>query len=170
MKKILVVAMMTLVGATMFTGCAAGDTTEQTATPTPGAEASVQKEPLQDMLAKMIEAGAVRMPLEVDDTLATEHYKVDLENVEEYAIAQTGISPGPGLVVMVKAKEGQVEAAKANMEALLDAQIGNAFYPEEKEIAENAEIIVDGDYVALFLIHDDFREATMAIFEGREVE
>lgn len=168
MKKFMAIIMLAVVSTTAFVGCTSGEGTTEMATPAP--ESTVQKEPLKDLLAKMIEAGSVRMPMEADDTLATENYKIDLANVEEYAIAQTGISPGPGLVVMVKAKPGQVEAAKANIDALLEAQIGNAFYPNEKEAAEKAEVIVEGDYVALFIVNDEVKDVTMQLFKDSKAE
>ena len=161
MKKLVAALMILVASTTALVGCGAEKTNTEVKSNT---EAAVEKAPLEELLNQMVEAGAVRMPMPVDETLAQEAYHIDLEVVEEYAIAQTGISPGPGLIVMVKAKEGQLDQAKANMEALLEAQVGNAFYPAEQEAAEKAEIIVEGNYVALFILNDEVKESTVKMF------
>ena len=125
----------------------------------------VEKAPLNELLDDMIAQNLVRMPKPIDETLAEEAYHIDPNVVEEYAIAETDISPGPGLIVMVKAKEGKVEEAKANMEALLQDRIGNAFYPQELEAAENADVVVDGNYVGLFILNDEVKDTAMKMFE-----
>ena len=161
MKKLVAAMMILVASTTALVGCGTEKTNTEVNSNT---EAAVEKAPLEELLNQMVEGGAVRMPMPVDETLAQEAYHIDLEVVEEYAIAQTGISPGPGLIVMVKAKEGQLDQAKANMEALLEAQVGNAFYPAEQEAAEKAEIIVEGNYVALFILNDEVKESTVAMF------
>ena len=125
----------------------------------------VEKVPLQDLVDEMVAQNIVRMPMPIDDTLAQESYHIDLNTVDEYAIAETGISPGPGLAVIAKAKEGQLEQVIANMEALLQDRIGNAFYPAEEEAAKQAEIIVDGNYVALFILHDEVKDTAITMFK-----
>lgn len=161
MKKLVAAMMILVASTTALVGCGTEKTNTEVNSNT---EAAVEKAPLEELLNQMVEGGAVRMPMPVDETLAQEAYHIDLEVVEEYAIAQTGISPGPGLIVMVKAKEGQLDQAKANMEALLEAQVGNAFYPAEQEAAEKAEIMVDGNYVALFILNDEVKESTVKMF------
>ena len=161
MKKLVAAMMILVASTTALVGCGAQKTNTEVNSNT---ETAVEKAPLDELLNQMVEGGAVRMPMPVDETLAQEAYHIDLEVVEEYAIAQTGISPGPGLIVMVKAKEGQFDQAKANMEALLEAQVGNAFYPAEQEAVKKAEIIVDGNYVALFILNDEVKESTVKMF------
>ena len=51
------------------------------------------------------------------------------------------------------------------MEALLQDRIGNAFYPQELEAAENAEVVVDGNYVGLFILNDEVKDTAMKMFE-----
>lgn len=160
MKKLAIIGMIALASMATLVGC--GDNQTQVES---GNEVVVVKAPLDTLLNEMVEAGAVRMPMPVDETLAKDAYKIDPEIVEEYAIAETGISPGPGLIVMVKAKEGQVDAVKANMEQLLEEKIGNAFYPQEQEAAEAAEVIVDGNYVALFILNDEVKDSTITMFK-----
>lgn len=162
MKKFVAILTLLVASTTAFVGCAGGEQTKvESGT---NQETAADKAPLEDLLNEMIEAGTVRMPMPVDETLAKEAYYIDTEVLEEYAIAETGISPGPGLIVMVKAKDGQLDAAKANMEKLLEAKIGNAFYPDEKEAAEKAEIMVDGNYVALFILNDEVQETAVTLF------
>ena len=163
MKKLIAAMMILVASTTALVGCGTEKTNTEVNSNT---EAAVEKAPLEELLNQMVEGGAVRMPMPVDETLAQESYHIDLEVVEEYAIAQTGISPGPGLIVMVKAKEGQLEQAKANMEALKQDQIGNAFYPAEQEAAENAKIIVDGNYVGLFILNSEVEQTAIDMFQN----
>ncbi len=101
MKKILVSLLVAaMVGATL-TGCGSkpeggnGSSVEQTS--------SVSA---KDVVDKMTEEGYVRMPMEIDETQAKEMYHINMDDVENYGIAETGISPGPGLIVVVE--EGYV--------------------------------------------------------------
>lgn len=160
MKKFTAVLMIALASTTAFVGCSGNNNSQVESSQ------AVEKEPLADLLQKMIDENLVRMPMEVDETLAQEAYHIDLNVVDEYAIAQTGITPGPGLIVMVKAKDGQLEQAKANMEALKQDQIGNAFYPAEQEAAENAKIIVDGNYVGLFILNSEVEQTAIDMFQN----
>ena len=41
------------------------------------------------------------------------------------------------------------------MEKVLEDKVGQAFYPEEQEVAENATIEVDGNFVSLFLLNSE---------------
>lgn len=159
MKKFAAVCMIALASTMTFVGCGGNDTQVETTQ-------TVEKAPLQDLLNEMIAQNIVVMPMEVDETLAQEAYHIDLNVVDEYAITQTGRTPGPGLIVMVKAKDGQLEQAKANMEALKQDQVGNAFYPAEREAAENAKIIVDGNYVALFILNSEVEPTAIEMFNN----
>lgn len=162
MKKFAAIMMLLLASTTAFVGC----TNNQAPNNNESEQVVVvEKAPLNELLDEMIAQNLVRMPKPIDETLAEEAYHIDPNVVEEYAIAETDISPGPGLIVMVKAKEGKVEEAKANMEALLQDRIGNAFYPQELEAAENAEVVVDGNYVGLFILNDEVKDTAMKMFE-----
>ena len=57
--------------------------------------------------------------------------------------------------MIVKAKDGKVENVKNSMEKVLEDKVGQAFYPEEQEVAENATIEVDGNFVSLFLLNSE---------------
>lgn len=153
MKKILVSALIAVMLGATLTGCGNKNTgnssnieegTEQTS--------SVSA---KEVVAKLNEEGYVRMPAEVDDTMAKEIYHLNLDDIEDYGILETQISPGPGLIIVAKAKEGKVDAVKASVEEVLQDKIGNAFYPEEKEIAENAEVKVNGNLVSLFVLNSE---------------
>lgn len=159
MKKFAAIMMIAVASTMALVGCSGEQTKIESSS------AQVEKAPLKDLLNEMMEEKIVRMPMEVDETLAQEAYFIDLDTVDEYAITETGVSPGPGLIVMAKAKEGQVEKVKENMQALLDAKAGNAFYPEEREAMEQAEIIVEGNYVALFILNDEVEETAITMFQ-----
>ena len=85
--------------------------------------------------------------------------------MEDYGILETGISPGPGFIMVVKAKEGKVDEVKASVEEVLQDKIGSAFYPEEQEVSESAEVKVDGDLVSLFILNSVVSEDAKAKYE-----
>lgn len=152
MKKILVSLLVAvMVGATL-TGCGSkpegnGSTVEQ--------NSSVSA---KDVVDKMVEEGYVRGPMIADDDMAKDMYHINLDDVENYGIAETQISPGPGLMVVVKAKDGKVDAVKEAVEKIKEDKVGSAWYPDEKEVAEKATVEVNGNFVSLFLLHDEVAE------------
>lgn len=153
MKKILVSTLIAvMVGATL-TGCG-NKSTGNSSTIEEGAE-QTSSVSAKEVVEALKEEGYVRMPAEVDDTMAKEIYHLNLDDIEDYGILETQISPGPGLIIVVKAKDGKVDAVKASVEEVLQDKIGNAFYPEEKEIAENAEVKVEGNLVSLFILNSE---------------
>lgn len=153
MKKILVSMLIAvMVGATL-TGCGNKNSGNDSATEQ-GAQQNSSIS-AKEVVEKLNEEGYVRMPGEIDDNMAKDIYHLNLDDVEDYGILETQISPGPGLIVVVKAKDGKVDAVKASVEEILQDKIGNAFYPEEKEVAENAEVRVDGNLVSLFILNSE---------------
>ena len=156
MKKILVSFLVAaMVGATL-TGCGSkseggnGASVEQTS--------SVSAKDVVDKLKEYIP-----MPMEPTEEEAKDIYHLNLEGVESYGIALTGRSPGVGFAMVVKAKEGKVDAVKASVDKVLEDRVGAAFYPDEKEVAEKAKVEVDGNFVSLLIFNDDVvDEATQA--------
>lgn len=147
MKKVLVSLLVAaMVGATL-TGCGSkaqgnGAQVEQ------GSSVSAA-----DVVAQLKEY--IPMPMDVTEEEAKDVYHLNLDDVESYGIAITGRSPGVGFAMVVKAKEGKVDAVKASVDQVLADRVGAAFYPDEKEIAEKAKVEVDGNYVSLLIFNDD---------------
>ena len=67
--------------------------------------------------------------------------------------------------MVVKAKEGKVDAVKAAVEQVLADKVGQAFYPEEKEISESAEVRVDGNLVSLLILNNEVASDAVAKYE-----
>ncbi|MCQ2969586.1 MAG: DUF4358 domain-containing protein [Clostridium sp.] len=142
MKKVLISGLMLAMVSSALIGC--GKTTEVNSNIT-----------AKEIASQMIEENYLRAPMEASDSMASELYHLNLDDVENYAIYETQISPGPGFIMIVKAKEGKLESVKNSMEKVLEDKIGNAFYPDEREIAEKATIEVDGNFVSLFLLNSE---------------
>lgn len=87
-----------------------------------------------DMTNKLVDAGMVTMPVPLDDEIAKEIYHLNLSDVEEYGISETGISPGNSLIIIAKAKEGKVESVKASLDKVLEDKIGKAFIQRKKRL------------------------------------
>lgn len=148
MKKLLVsILVAAMVGATL-TGCGSkgegnGNSSEQTSS----ASAADIVNTLQEKY--------IRMPMPVDEATAKDMYHINLDDVENYGIAKTGISPGNDLIMVVKAKEGKVDAVKAAADKVKEDLVGNAWYPDEKDAAEKATVEVNGNFVSIIMVNDE---------------
>lgn len=163
MKKILVSTLIAvMIGATL-TGCGNKNSGNSSSV-----EQSIQQTnsvSAKEIVEKLNEKEYVRAAAEIDDTMASEIYHLNLDDIEDYGILETQISPGPGFIMVVKAKEGKVDEVKASVEQVLQDKIGSAFYPEEQEVSESAEVKVDGNLVSLFIVNSDVSADAQATYE-----
>ena len=163
MKKILVSALIAvMVGATL-TGC--GNKNLGNASSAEQSTQQTNSVSAKEVVEKLNEEVYVRAAAEIDDTVASEIYHLNLDDVEDYGILETQMSPGPGFIMVVKAKEGKVDEVKASVEQVLQDKIGSAFYPEEQEVAESAEVKVDGNLVSLFIVNSEVASDAQATYE-----
>ena len=175
MKKVLVSMLLVSAAAVSMVGC--GNKTE-----TPNNNTNVEQNEQgntsqesnnsRDLNVKGIMDGilaldSIPMPMEINEEDAEAIYHLDLKNVEEFAISVCGRSPGVGLVVLVEAKEGQVDSVKESVEAILADEVANAFYPDEQEAAENAKVEVNGNLVSLMILYDDVQEEVQEYFNSQ---
>lgn len=115
------------------------------------------------VMDKLIEKEVIMMPMEATEEEATTVYHLNLDQVEEYSIARIGRSPGVGLAVLVEAKDGQVDAVKESVEAILADMVADAFYPMEQEAAEKGKVEVEGNFVYLIITSDEYVETANSI-------
>ena len=159
MKKILVsVIMATMIGATLV-GCGGEKSTGNSSK----IEQQADNVSVKDIVTSLEEY--IPMPIEADEATAQEVYYINSDDVEEYKIVECGRSPGVGFAMVVKAKDGKVDAVKELMEKVLLDKVGAAFYPEEREIVENAKVEANGNIVSLLIFDNEVREDAMKKFE-----
>ena len=163
MKRFLVTTLATAMIAVSLVGCGADKDTGK------GNGSSVEQK-YEDVSPKAVveelTAEYIRMPMPIDETMATEMFHINTDDVEEYAISKTGMSPGVGFIMVAKAKEGKLDAVKATFDQVLADQVNAAFYPDEKEIAESAEVRVDGNIVSLMIMHSEVAADAEAAYEA----
>lgn len=70
---------------------------------------------------------------------------MDAANLEAYAYLQNPMSFGFTRVLMVEAKEGKTDEVKAEIDAFLAKAAGDAFYPEDQDVAQNPETYENGN-------------------------
>ena len=163
MKKILVSTLIAIMVGATLTGC--GNKNSGNSSSVEQSTQQTNSVSAKEIVEKLNEKQYVRAAAEIDDTMASEIYHLNLDDVEDYGILETQISPGPGFIMVVKAKDGKVDAVKASVEQVLQDKVGNAFYPAEKEIAESAEVKVDGNLVSLFIVNSDVSADAQATYE-----
>ena len=118
----------------------------------------------KDVVAKVEEKAPMQMPQEFDEQMATDIAKLNLDDVEDYAITKAAIINSADIAAVVKAKDGKVEAVKATLQEMLDTEKNNAYLPDQKEKVENAVLKEKGNYVIL-LINEDVKTAEAAVDE-----
>ncbi|VYT66264.1 DUF4358 domain-containing protein [Clostridium tertium] len=118
----------------------------------------------KDVVQKVEEKAPMQMPMELDEQLVKDIAKINLDNVDDYAITKAAIINSADVAAIVKAKDGKVEEVKANLQEMLDNEKNNAYLPDQKEKVENAILKEKGNYVIL-LINADVKAAEAAVDE-----
>lgn len=158
-----------LCGAMIFTvvGCSSNDAKDDNKTPVVENSDSTEESSvnIKEVIASVLEKQYIPMPMEADDTMATDMYHLNLEDVEEYGIAETGRSPGVGFVAIAKAKEGKLESVQASFEKIKEDKIANAFYPDEIETAKNLTVETVGNIVYMSVFYDNVNEEAQKLIK-----
>ncbi|HIZ56375.1 MAG TPA: DUF4358 domain-containing protein [Firmicutes bacterium] len=99
--------------------------------------------------------GAVTMPMDIDDETLSNVYGITTEMVEDYKGQVAGSMTNCDMLLVVKAKDGQVENVQKALEDSLAARVdqfewyavmGNDIRTKE------AKVVVDGNYAALLMV------------------
>ena len=96
MKKILISGLILVMMSSALVGCGKNSDVSSNITS-------------KEIAKKLIEADYLISPKEVDSDMVEEVYHLNLDDVENYAIYETERRPGPGFIMIVKAKDGKVE-------------------------------------------------------------
>lgn len=150
-----------LCGAMIVTavGCGANDAQDNNSSAIESNDSNKETSiSVKDIVASIVEKEYISMPIDIDDTVVKDRYGLNLDNIEEYAIAETGRMPGVGFVAMAKAKEGKLESVKDNFEKIRLEMISRAFYPDEIEMAESLSVEAIGDVVFMGMFYEDYSE------------
>ena len=102
MKKILISGLILVMMSSALVGCGKNSDVSSNITS-------------KEIAKKLIEADYLISPKEVDSDMVEEVYHLNLDDVENYAIYETERRPGPGFIMIVKAKDGKVENVKNSM-------------------------------------------------------
>ena len=154
MKKLIRVLSISLL-CIVFVGC--------TNTKTKGNELKAGLTAM-DVVKNVEEKAPMQMPMELDEEMAKDLAKLNLEDVEDYGIIKAMIMNSADMAVVVKAKEGKIESVKASLQEMLDIERENAYLPDQKEKIENAIFEEKGNYVIL-LVNYDVKAAKAAVDE-----
>lgn len=117
-----------------------------------------------DVVRNVEDKAPMQMPMELDEEMAKDLAKLNLEDVEDYGIIKAMIINSADMAVVVKAKEGKIESVKASLQEMLDTERENAYLPDQKEKIENAIFKEKGNYVIL-LVNKDVKAAEAAVDE-----
>lgn len=99
--------------------------------------------------------------VEVDELTFADIHGITADMYDEFIVSLPMMSALIDEIVVVKAKDGQVDAVVEKLQARAEAVKGNAFYPEHVELAGESIVISKGNYVMFAVGHlkDDMVEA-----------
>ncbi len=95
------------------------------------------------------------MSMEIDDTTLTEKFRLTSDQVESYAGSIAAVMTNCDELLVVQAKDGQIDAVKAALEqALADQKEAFGWYAvmNNTERLEAAKVVVKGNYAALLIV------------------
>lgn len=95
-------------------------------------------------------------------------YNLSDELVSDYMLQITQMMPGMDEIFIAKAQDGKVLDVKEVLEARIDVlRNEKAFYPDDMDAVDAAEIFVVGDYIMLYVSGDlESAPLALAVFEG----
>lgn len=94
-------------------------------------------------------------PIDVDDTTLTEQFHISADQVVSYSGTLAGMMTNCDILLVVQAKDGEIENVKAALQQTLSEQIeafswyGVMYNPERLDAAK---VIVKGNYAALLIV------------------
>lgn len=118
----------------------------------------------KDVVTKVEEKAPMQMPMELDEEMAKDLGKLNMDDVEDFAITKAAIMNSADITAVVKAKDGKIESVKSSLQQMLDTERDNAYLPDQKEKIENAILTEKGNYVIL-LVNADIKAAEDAVNE-----
>ena len=154
MKKILVSTLIAIMVGATLTGC--GNSGNGNNSIQQGQQTSLSA---KEIVEKLGEEELFMMPMMVEDEMAQEVYNLNLDDVVDYGILVPGITAQQDEIIVVKAKEGKVDAVKASLEEHLKDLLSQRLYPTYMEAAEEAKVEVNGDLVSLFILDSEIKES-----------
>lgn len=155
MKKILVSTLMAIMIGVSLSGCGNSSKDNNNST-TQGQQTSISA---KDIVEKLSQQELFMMPTMIDDEMAKEIYNLNLDDIVNYGILVPGVTAQQDEIIVVKAKEGKIEAVKASLEEHLKDLLNKRLYPTYMEVAEKAKVEVNGDLVSLFILDDEIKES-----------
>lgn len=165
LKKFLSLLLCGVMAVTMFASCGskkeeAPGSSAPAADPVPTATAEEVFAAIDaafvDAFGELGATGAIsNMPMDVDDTVLSEKFGIDPADVESYKGQIAGMMTNCDMLVVVKAKEGKLDAVLAGLEKGKNDQFAQfEFYPVAGNDLrlEASKIVTNGDYAALLMV------------------
>lgn len=151
MKKVIICALIAVVSLGTFTACTSDKKDSASGTD----QEQVVQINIKDELAKLETEFPIRVSGEITNQDLKDVYGMNIDNIEEFALKQSMITPGIDVMGIIKAKSGNVEDVKSDAQKIIDVKKNSAYLPGEMEALENAKIVSNGDYVGIFLIQGE---------------
>ena len=122
--------------------------------------------PEETLANAILEAAQASAMVQLDQAVLAENYGFHLDAYDAVAAFQPMMSAQPTTVIVAQVKEGQMETAKADFAAYLEAVKSTlGFYPATAEALEQAQIVQSGDGAHLMLVSTwESNDAAVALF------
>ncbi len=163
MKKIMMLMTLALV---LLAGC------------TPSAQNGYTKEDVDAVVAAIKEAyGEDYGPsAAIPSEMLKEVYGIDMDNVEYFVAEGPEFSLSTDMLIVLLAKEGKVDALKADLEAYHDYLVNESFqYPMNMAKVQASQVVVEGNMLFLVVLgkyddRSDISEAEALLFAQEQVQ
>ncbi len=157
MKKITALFVALLMISIVFAGCTTTSTTEATTTEaTTQATTETPKDYTVDEILDAIKEayGESYLPnMEIDETMLTDTFGIDMSKVEDVAAEMPMIGFHPDRVIVIKAVSGEGEAIEEELNAAKETLINESLqYPANLAKVNATKVIRHGDYVCFLLV------------------
>lgn len=147
-KTFLSVLAAILIGGT-FVSCGAEK-------PSSGSDLEQQKDiNVKESVTKIETEIGMAMPGDLQEQELKDIYGVNMDNIEEFSGRNAMVMPGVDFIGIFKAKDGKVDDVKADLQKILDKKKTDAYTPILEDTINQAKIIVNGDYLGLFILQSD---------------
>lgn len=110
---------------------------------------------IKESVTKIETEVGMAMPGDMSEQDLKDVYGMNMDNIEEFQGRNAMVMPGIDVIAIFKAKDGKVDDVKADVQKILEKKKADAYTPILQDAMNQAKIVVNGNYVGLFILQSD---------------
>ncbi len=145
-RKVGLIVLLLMTGIVLLVGCFGGENLSKN---------DNKKINIVEVVQKIKTDIEMRATEKIDDELAKEKFHLNLDDINEYIIENGLINSGLETIAIVNAKDkNKANDVSDSFKKVIEDKKLQQLYPGEAESLENAKVVKECNYVALFIIPD----------------